>query len=93
MFYSASAMLLNENLRFRKHSGVHSAFGNKIARAGVLPAELHGWLLDAAKARTAGDYRPDSRISSEEASTHIDRAERFLREVGAALRQRPGKVQ
>ena len=93
MFYSASAMLLNENLRFRKHSGVHAAFGNKIARAGVLPAELHGWLLDAAKARTAGDYRPDSRISSEEASTHIDRAERFLREVGAALRQRPGKEQ
>ena len=50
MFYAASAMLLNENLRFRKHSGVHAAFGNKITRAGLLPVELHGWLLDAAKA-------------------------------------------
>ncbi|MCH9019076.1 MAG: HEPN domain-containing protein [Proteobacteria bacterium] len=87
MFYSASAMLLNENLRFRKHSGVHAAFGNKIARAGLLPAQLHGWLLDAAKARTAGDYRPDVRISPEEAATHVDRAERFLREVQAALRR------
>ena len=93
MFYSASAMLLNEKLRFRKHSGVHAAFGNKITGAGLLPAELHGWLLDAAKARTTGDYRPDVRISSEEAATHIDRAERFLREVQAALRHRPDKEQ
>ena len=87
MFYSASAMLLNENLRFRKHSGVHAAFGNKIAKAGLLPADLHGWLLDAAKARTAGDYRPDVRISPEEATTHVDRAERFLVEVQAVLRR------
>ena len=29
MFYSASAMLLNENLRFRKHSGVHALSGTR----------------------------------------------------------------
>ncbi len=91
MFYAASAMLWNENLRFRKHSGVHAAFGNRIAKPGVLPAELHGWLLDAAKARIVSDYRSEVGISPEQATTHIDRAERFLREVEAALRQRPGK--
>jgi uncharacterized protein (UPF0332 family) len=89
MFYAATAVLLEKNLRFKKHSAVHAAFGRDIARPGILPVELHGWLLDAAKARAVSDYRIDGHITLDETATHIERAEQFLAEVTAALEKAP----
>jgi len=85
MFYLATAMLLGGNKRFKKHSAVMAAFGRDVTQAGLLPTELHGWLLDAAKARNVSDYQSSHAISQDEASAHIERAERFLAEVRAAL--------
>ena len=59
------------------------------ARPGILPVELHGWLLDAAKARAVSDYRIDGHITLDETATHIERAEQFLAEVTAALEKAP----
>jgi len=87
MFYSATAMLLAKNLRFKTHNALANGFGQEIVQADLLPVELHGWLLDAANARNASDYRADRRISPEEAEAHIGRAEIFLARGRVALRQ------
>ena len=81
MFYLASTMLLEKNLRFKRHSAVQAAFGREITQRGILPVEFHGWLLDAFKARNASDYWLNEEISAKEAADQIERAERFLREV------------
>ena len=85
MFYAASAMLLTLNLRFKKHSAVHAASGHRIAHAGILPAALHGWLVDSAKARSISDYLAESVVTAGEAATHMDHAERFLADVRRSL--------
>ena len=40
MFYVAQALLSEKGRRFRKHSGVHSAFGETFAKTGVLDAKF-----------------------------------------------------
>jgi uncharacterized protein (UPF0332 family) len=78
-------MLLERDLRFKTHAGLQGAFGREITQRGVLPAELHSWLLDAAKSRNVSDYWTIRGVTRDEAATHIDRAERFVEEVRAAL--------
>jgi uncharacterized protein (UPF0332 family) len=85
MFYLASAVLLEKNLRFKKHSAVHAAFGREFARTGLVPAELQQWLVDAANARHAADYAEYRKVAPSEALTHIERAERFLETVSQVL--------
>jgi uncharacterized protein (UPF0332 family) len=41
MFYVAEALLYEKELQFRKHSGVHSAFGEHFAKTGLLDAKFH----------------------------------------------------
>lgn len=36
MFYTASALLVARGLRFRKHSGVHAAYGAEFAKTAEL---------------------------------------------------------
>ncbi|HLB81281.1 MAG TPA: HEPN domain-containing protein [Dongiaceae bacterium] len=92
MFYLAGAMLLERDLRFKTHAGLQGAFGREITQRGILPVELHSWLLDAAKSRNVSDYWTIRGVTRDEAATHIDRAERFLKEVGASLaRSRDGE--
>ncbi|MDP6787191.1 MAG: HEPN domain-containing protein [Rhodospirillales bacterium] len=89
MFYLATVMLLEKNLRFKTHSALQGAFGREFTQSGILPLDLHGWLLDVANARNASDYLTDRLVSPEEAATHIKRAERFLAEVRAVLNKVP----
>ncbi|PIY16639.1 MAG: hypothetical protein COZ15_05010 [Elusimicrobia bacterium CG_4_10_14_3_um_filter_49_12_50_7] len=41
MFYCAEALLLTKDLRFSKHSAVHSAFGQYFAKTGEIKKKLH----------------------------------------------------
>ncbi len=41
MFYVAQAFLLKEKLAYSKHSAVISAFGQRFAKGGRVPAEFH----------------------------------------------------
>ena len=78
MFYVAEALLLSKDMAFSTHSAVGAAFGKEFARTGLVPAELHRHLMDAADARNISDYQLVSRQTAESASQHIDRAERLL---------------
>jgi uncharacterized protein (UPF0332 family) len=78
MFYLAEALLLGEGLAFSRHSGVAAAFGERFAKGGRLPEELHRYLIRGLEIRQLADYST-SPVSESEAAEQIGRAERFVR--------------
>ncbi len=79
MSYAAEALLAGPGLSFSKHSAVHAAFGKHFAKPGVVPAEMHRYLLDASDARTVGDCDVGPVLAPEDAALHITRAGEFIR--------------
>ncbi len=47
MFYAAEALLNERGLRLRKHSAVHSSFGERMVKTGEFDQRFHRFLLDA----------------------------------------------
>jgi uncharacterized protein (UPF0332 family) len=84
MFYVASVLLLRRGLRFKKHSGVISAFGKELVKSGEISAELHGYLIDAQDSRLIGDYEATEHIDESKSAEHLRQAEEFLR-LGESL--------
>lgn len=83
MFYAAEALLSEHGRRFRKHAGVHSAFGQQFAKTGLIDPKFHRWLLDAFDKRVKSDYGVDEVLVRVDAEVLIHQAEEFL----AAARQ------
>ena len=81
MFYAAEALLNERGLHFRKHGGVHAAFGGHLVKKGQFDAKYHRWLLDAFDKRILGDYAVGAALSSEDAESTIDHARQFLAEA------------
>lgn len=81
MFYVAEALLNEKGLRFRKHGGVHGAFGEHFAKAGELDLKYHRWLLEAFNKRITADYGVENIVTAEEAGRMIEQAREFLREA------------
>ncbi|MDR7522790.1 MAG: HEPN domain-containing protein [Armatimonadota bacterium] len=86
MFYTAEALLHERGLRYRKHGGVHSAFGEHFVKTGVLKADFHRWMLDAFDKRIEGDYGVEARVTAEDAKTMFRQAWEFLRAARRHLR-------
>lgn len=78
MFYVAEALLYERELRFRKHGGVHAAFGEHFAKGELLDPVYHRWLLAAFNKRIAADYGVDADIEAAEVEEMLVRARRFL---------------
>ena len=78
MFYIAEALLAERDLRFSKHAGVHSAFGEHFAKAGVLDAKYHRWLIDAFDRRIAADYGVKAEITADDARILVEQAKEFV---------------
>lgn len=78
MFYIAEALLDEKGLHFRKHGGVHAAFGEHYAKPGVMDARYHRWLLDAFDQRIQGDYDVEGTISRDDVNKVIAHARDFL---------------
>ena len=81
MFYAAEAVLNEMGLRFRKHAGVHAAFGEHLAKPRLVDPSLHRWLLDAFDKRLVGDYGIEASLSATEVTEMIEHARDFAREV------------
>ncbi len=78
MFYVAQALLNEKGLRFRKHGGVHGAFGEHFVKTALLDQKYHRWLLEAFSKRVTGDYGLDANLSSNDARTLIGQAKELL---------------
>jgi uncharacterized protein (UPF0332 family) len=85
MFYAAEAALSEGNLQFRKHSGVHAAFGEHLAKPGLLDPKFHRWLLNAFDKRILGDYSYEMDVDDEAAQEMIEQAREFVAAVETFL--------
>ena len=81
MFYVTEALLNERSLRFRKHGGVHAAFGEHFTKTGLLDPKFHRWLLDAFDKRLEGDYGVESFLVSDDVLRMIEQAREFLQEA------------
>ena len=89
MFYTAEALLNERGLHFRKHGGVHAAFGEQFSKTGVFDPKYHRWLLEAFNKRITSDYEIESGISLDEAATLIRQAREFLQQAQGYLAKIP----
>jgi uncharacterized protein (UPF0332 family) len=78
MFYTAEALLFERGLSFSKHAGVHAAFGEHLAKPGVLDPKFHRYLLDAFAVRLQADYGFDATPTADQVDSLIVQAEEFL---------------
>jgi uncharacterized protein (UPF0332 family) len=88
MFYAAEALLNENQLRFRKHAGVHRAFAQHFAKNGLLDEKYHRWLIAAFSKRIIGDYGIDADLTAEDAAVLIDQAHQFLKAATQFLEKR-----
>lgn len=89
MFYVAEALLNEKGLRFRKHGGVHTAFGEHFVKTGVFDAKYHRWLLQAFNRRVSGDYGLEALVTPEEVASTIEQARDLLEEARRHLGLQP----
>lgn len=87
MFYAVKALLLGKGLTHSKHSAVISAFGHEFTRSGLLPTDMHRWLIAAQELRIEADYEVSVTVAEDEARLHIDRAGQFLGKVRALIKK------
>lgn len=78
MLHVAQALLCQNDLKYRKHSGVHSAYGEHFAKTGVLDPKFHRWMLDAFDRRLKGDYDVEMDIDAETVTIMLEQAREFL---------------
>jgi uncharacterized protein (UPF0332 family) len=89
LFYSVSALLLEEGRRFRKHEGVRAAFNREIVKRGRLQrkhAELYNRLF---RDRHAGDYVEFTKFDAAYVQAQFDACEAFLSDLRPLLRSLP----
>jgi uncharacterized protein (UPF0332 family) len=78
MFDVAEAFLLGVGLSFSRHAGVIAAFGERVAKTGIVPVELHRYLIEGQDQRNIGDYQIGPGLTDIQAAEQIARAEQFL---------------
>jgi uncharacterized protein (UPF0332 family) len=78
MFYVAEALLFERGLAFRKHSGVHAAFGRHFARTQALDPKFHRYLLATFESRLEADYGMDIVLSASAVQVMLQQAKEFL---------------
>ncbi len=78
MFYVAEALLNEKGLHFKKHGGVHGAFGEHFAKTSVLNSKYHRWLLAAFEKRVTAGYGIEETGDAHDAVEMIAQAKDFL---------------
>jgi len=87
MFYIAEALLNEKDLKFSKHSGVHSAFGENFAKTKELDVKYHRWLINAFDKRLIGDYGVETDIEIDDSLRMIDQPREFLESAQKYLKK------
>ncbi len=84
----ASASLLWLDVERARHSGVQSAFGERLVKSGIIEPEFSTLYAEARKIREEQDYDLDADpLDAVEASQIVDDAERFVNRIEQYLRQ------
>jgi uncharacterized protein (UPF0332 family) len=77
-FYAASAVLLQQGLKFKKHSGVRAAFHKHIVKPELISRE-NGQLYDELfEARQRGDYIELVQFEKDQVKIWLEQARQFV---------------
>lgn len=85
MFRAAKAALIEKDILRHKHGAVIAAFGERFAKPGLVPVELHRWLIAAERDRLLADYSVEDVPDVDTARTHIERASAFVERIESLL--------
>ena len=88
MLHAAQALLREQDLKYRKHAGVHAAFGENFVKVGLLDSKYHRWLLDAFDERLRGDYDINAGLETDSVSMRIEQAREFIRVARSLIENR-----
>jgi uncharacterized protein (UPF0332 family) len=89
MFHVAQSLLNERDLRFRKHGGVHSAFGEHFVKTGEFDPRYHRQFLAAFNKRIAADYGVEIELTASEVEEMLAQAGDFLDTTRRFLELRP----
>ena len=85
VFYAVSALLMERNLSFKKHSGVRAAFHQQFIKTGVINPEW-GRLYDQLfEDRQEGDYVVFVSFEPEYVEAQLKQCTRFLAELRSLI--------
>ena len=88
MFYAAQALLNEKGLSFRKHGGVHAAFGERFVVTKLFDPKFHRWLLDAFDKRIQADYGVEAVVTAEDVEQMLSQAKEFVVQANRHLAAR-----
>ncbi len=78
MFHAATAVLLNKDVQRSSHHGLISAFGQFIARPGLIDYEHFRNLQEIFDLRRESDYEPIVDITQDEAAKILEKTKAFV---------------
>jgi len=84
-FYAVSALLLRENLSFKKHSGVRSYFHKNFIKTGKLKIRWGKFYDRLFEDRQESDYTAFTDFKQEYVKEQIDLCQKFLAEIESLL--------
>lgn len=88
VFHTASAALLWLDVERTRHSGVQSAFGERLVKSGIIEPEYSTVYVEARKIREEQDYDLEAApLTAQDALQIVDDAERFVNRIEQYLRQ------
>jgi uncharacterized protein len=80
-FYIVSAILLQENQKFKKHSGVRAAFQKNLVKMGKISQELGKFYDELFEARQRGDYLDFVYFDLSLVEDWLTKAQEFVQEI------------
>lgn len=78
IFHAASALLILDGKRFKRHSAVISFFGKEYVNTGVVPRAYQDAFTKMFEIRNIVDYDYDAIVSREEAVLYTERAKEMV---------------
>ena len=84
-FYAVSGVLIGENLRFKKHSGVRATFHQHLVKTGKISQDLGKFYDELFEARQRGDYFEMVFFDHAQVENWLAQAKQFVQEIGSLL--------
>lgn len=92
-FYAVSALLLRQDLKSTKHSGIRSLFNRHFVKTGRVSKELGRTYNDLYELRQEGDYVDLLYIDESQVRSRVPQAKVFVEEVAALANTPAGAAQ
>ena len=86
-FYAVSAVLLQENLRFKKHSGVRAAFHQHLIKSGMVDDKYRKFYDELFEARQRGDYIELVSFEEKQVEDWLQQASQFVDAIKVLIKK------